>query len=151
VTLLADRGRFTDLAPGWTPSSSLREAQIERLQSYLDAARHELAGRHQAQLGLFRRPRLDATSRRAQEQLDAILMPDEPKGLWYLVSVLSAGSYDGPTRGIWRGFGPGFLGRSLRIEDPETCACSTNIHPANLVSVEVLEVVWESDDDWCDG
>lgn len=148
---LETRGRFTDLVPGWRTSSSVREAQIARLESYLLAARHELAG-VPAQLALFRRPRLDASTEEAQRWLDSILLPVEPKQLSFVVSVVSIGSYDGPVRGIWRGFYREWLGQALSIEAADCSAAKTCIHPANLVSVEVLEVVWEreDEDDWYD-
>jgi hypothetical protein len=93
-------GRFTPLVEGWGPSSDVRREQIARLESLLHRTQLELAGGGELQLALFRRPRLDATTRRAQEWLDRILIPDEPKNLWFLVRVVSIES--GAREGIWR-------------------------------------------------
>jgi hypothetical protein len=152
VSVIDTKSRFTDLVPGWAPTSPIREAQVARLQSHLERARRELAGRHLEQLALFRRPRLDASSRAAQEWLDRILIPDEPEEASFIVSVVSSASYDGPCVGLWRGFRRcWFGGISLMLADPEHPGCTTHIAPGNIVSVEVLELVWEpveDQDDW---
>lgn len=103
---------------------------------------------------LFRRPRLDATSEAAQEWLDRILCPDDPPEVAFVVSIVSLKSYDGPIRGVWRGFGRGFWGeRTLRIEGEDFSGATTYVSPVNLVSVEVHELRWErqEDEDWCLG
>lgn len=151
-SLIDTKSRFTDLVPGWAPSSATRAGQVARLQSHLDRARRQLAGRHLEQLALFRRPRLDATSRTAQDWLDSILLPDDPPEVSFLVAVVTVDS--GRREGIWRGFGRGLFGATtLRIEDDECGAATLHVAPSGLLSVEILELRWESrdDDGWYDG
>jgi hypothetical protein len=142
-------GRFTPLVEGWGPSSDVRREQIARLESLLHRTQLELAGGGELQLALFRRPRFDATTRRAQEWLDRILIPEEPKNLWFLVRIVSIES--GAREGIWYGFKPDTLmgGVTLRLGDEDGSLGSTlHIAPGNLVRVEALECRVFPEDEW---